>query len=85
MVEGNNTIRTYDNYKKANLKWLKLIPEHWEEKKVFHFFKAEKGKRAAILTKDYCGGIKGEFPVYSGQTKNNGIMSSIMNLNLIMD
>lgn len=70
-------MKKYDNYKNSGVEWLGDIPEHWEVKKVFHYFKAEKGKNAAILTKDYCGKIEGKFPVYSGQTENNGIMSSI--------
>ena len=70
-------MKQYDNYKNSGVEWLGEIPEHWEVKKVFHYFKAEKGKNAAILTKDYCGKIEGKFPVYSGQTENNGIMSSI--------
>ena len=70
-------MKKYDNYKNSGVEWLGEIPEHWEVKKVFHYFKAEKGKNAAILTKDYCGKIEGKFPVYSGQTENNGIMSSI--------
>ena len=72
-----NKNQRYDTYKNSELDWVKEVPEHWKRKKVFHFFKAEKGKRAAILTKEFCGGIKGNYPVYSGQTKNNGIMSSI--------
>ncbi|MBP4142621.1 restriction endonuclease subunit S [Flavobacterium sp. P4023] len=76
----NNTItklQAYTSYKPSGVEWLGDIPEHWEVKKVFHNFKAEKGKKAAILTKEFCGNIKGNYPVYSGQTENNGIMSSI--------
>ena len=57
-------MKKYDNYKNSGVEWLGEIPEHWEVKKVFHYFKAEKGKNAAILTKDYCGKIEGKFPVY---------------------
>ncbi len=72
-----SAVQTYAHYKDSGVEWVGEIPEHWEVKKVFHFFKAEKGKRAAQLTKEFCGTIKGDYPVYSGQTENEGIMSSI--------
>lgn len=69
----------YSEYKDSGVEWLGDIPKHWDIKKTFHYFKAEKGRNAALLTKEYCGKIKGDYPVYSGQTENNGIMSFIDN------
>lgn len=43
-------------------------------KKLFSF---EKGKNAAIYTKEYIHDNPGEYPVYSGQTENNGVMGLI--------
>lgn len=70
-------MKKYDNYKDSGIEYIGEIPEHWEVKKTFHHFKAEKGKNASLLTKEYCGTIEGNYPVYSGQTENNGIMSLI--------
>lgn len=43
-------------------------------KKIFSF---EKGKNAALYTKEYLYDNPGEYPVYSGQTENNGVMGLI--------
>jgi type I restriction enzyme S subunit len=67
----------YEAYKDSGVEWLGEIPEHWKIKKIFHHFMAKKGKNAAQLTKEFCASIEGNYPVYSGQTENNGIMSSI--------
>ena len=37
----------------------------------------EMAEKYPELTKEYCATIEGEFPVYSGQTENDGVMSSI--------
>lgn len=67
----------YAEYNDSGIEWLGEIPRHWEIKKLVWFFSAEKGKNGQLLTKEYCGLNTGEFPVYSGQTENNGIMGSI--------
>ncbi len=67
----------YAEYKDSGVEWLGDLPNHWEIKKLVWFFSAEKGKNGQLLTKEYCGLNTGEFPVYSGQTENNGIMGSI--------
>ena len=55
------------------------FPSGWSIRKVSHYFRAQKGREAAKLTKEYCGTIPGPYPVYSGQTENNGVMSNISN------
>ncbi|WP_417535118.1 restriction endonuclease subunit S [Methylophaga sp.] len=67
----------YDSYKNSGTDWLIEIPEQWEMKKVFYLFTAKKGGDAARLTKEYCGANEGDFPVYSGQTENDGVMGKI--------
>ena len=67
----------YESYKDSGVKWLGEVPEHWEMQKVSRNFIARKGANASNLTKEYCSTIEGEYPVYSGQTENNGVMSSI--------
>lgn len=63
--------------KPSGIDWLGDIPAHWEVKKISHRFNAKKGGNAAQLTKEYCATIEGEYPVYSGQTENNGVMATI--------
>ena len=67
----------YEAYKNSGIEWLGEIPEHWTVKKVFHYFYAKKGSNAAVLTKEYCGKNQGIYPVFSGQTENNGVMGEI--------
>lgn len=67
----------YAEYKDSGVEWLGEIPSHWKTKKLVWFFSAEKGKNGQLLTKEYCTINTGKFPVYSGQTENNGIMGSI--------
>jgi len=67
----------YEAYKNSNTDWLNEIPEQWEIKKVFHLFTAKKGRDAAMLTKEYIGANEGPYPVYSGQTENEGVIGTI--------
>ena len=63
--------------KDSGIEWLGEIPAHWEVVKVVRFFRAFKGKEGQLLTKEYCAENAGEFPVYSGQTENDGIMGTL--------
>ena len=63
--------------KPSDVEWIGDIPEEWEVRKVSQFWKANKGPNAAQLTAEYCGNHPGAYPVYSGQTENNGVMGMI--------
>lgn len=63
--------------KHSGVEWLGEIPENWDVRKASNFFTAKKGTQASQLTKEYCSTIEGEYPVYSGQTEKNGVMSEI--------
>jgi type I restriction enzyme S subunit len=63
--------------KDSGVQWLGDVPSHWEVKGVSRSFKAKKGGNAAELTKEYCATIEGEYPVFSGQTENEGVMGFI--------
>lgn len=69
--------KKYPSYMDSGVEWLGEIPNEWNTSKVGYSFKALKGKNAALLTKEYCGTIQGNYPVYSGQTENNGVLSMI--------
>jgi len=63
--------------KLSGVEWLGDVPEHWEVKKLSWLFSYSKGPNAAQLTKDYIGQNTGDYPVYSGQTENDGLMGEI--------
>lgn len=66
----------YPKYKDSGVEWLGDVPEHWEIRKLSHFFLAAKGKNGQMLTKEFCADHPGEYPVYSGQTENEGVMGT---------
>jgi len=61
----------------SGIDWLGDVPAHWEIKKISWGFKATKGKNGQMLTKEYCGENVGPYPVYSGQTENEGVLGRI--------
>ncbi len=63
--------------KDSGVEWIGEIPENWECVKLKYFYDFEKGKNAAQYTQEYIGLHSGNYPVYSGQTENNGIMGEI--------
>ena len=63
--------------KDSGVEWLGEVPEHWGIKKASWLFKTEKGRRAQELSQEYCSANGGPFPVFSGQTKDEGVMGSI--------
>ncbi len=69
--------KPYPKYKNSGVEWLGEVPEGWKTEKISRYFGAKKGINAQQLTKEYCSTIEGSFPVYSGQTENNGVMAYI--------
>ncbi|WP_026544122.1 restriction endonuclease subunit S [Arthrobacter sp. 35/47] len=63
--------------KDSGFEWLGDVPQHWGVDKVSRAFRAAKGRRAAELTKEFCAENEGQYPVFSGQTENEGIMGRI--------
>ena len=70
-------IRSEIEMKDSGLAWEKFVPIEWTKCRLKDYFEFEKGKNAQIYTKDYIGLHKGSFPVYSGQTENEGVMGEI--------
>lgn len=62
--------------KDSGIEWLGKVPAHWIIRKVSHLFRAGKGKNGQMLTKEYCALNDGDYPVYSGQTENEGVMAT---------
>lgn len=63
--------------KNSGIEWIGEIPDSWEYFRLKDYYLFEKGKNAAIYTQDYIGLNKGDYPVYSGQTENEGVMGLI--------
>ena len=63
--------------KDSGIPWIGEIPEGWTNVYLKHYFAFEKGKNAALYTQEYIGENEGIFPVYSGQTENEGVMGRI--------
>jgi type I restriction enzyme S subunit len=64
-------------YKSSSVDWIGNIPTQWEVTKLKYLFYFEKGKNAAIYTSEYIGNNQGDFPVFSGQTENEGVLGKI--------
>jgi type I restriction enzyme S subunit len=62
--------------KDSGIEWLGQVPAHWETRKVSHLFCAGKGKNGQMLTKEFCAVNEGPYPVYSGQTEDEGVMGT---------
>jgi type I restriction enzyme S subunit len=63
--------------KDSGIEWIGEIPEDWDIAKLKQHFIYEKGKNAALYTQEYIGQHLGVYPVYSGQTENDGIMGKV--------
>lgn len=61
----------------SGIEWAPEVPNDWAILKASRLFKARKGSRAALLSTEYCGEHPGDYPVFSGQTENDGIMAKI--------
>ncbi len=63
--------------KNSGIPWIGEIPNDWKSFRLKDYYLFEKGKNAAVYTQEYIGQHNGSFPVYSGQTENNGVMGLI--------
>ncbi len=61
----------------SGIAWLGKVPKHWVVKKLKYPFRFSKGKDAQKYTAIYVADNPGSYPVYSGQTKDDGIMGRI--------
>ena len=61
----------------SGIEWLGQIPKHWDVRPLKNEFRFQKGRNAQLLTASYIKDNEGEYPVYSGQTENDGIMGFV--------
>jgi type I restriction enzyme, S subunit len=67
-------MKKYDSYKDSGVQWIGEIPSHWGYSIVGRHFEIERGR---VISKIEIEDNKGEFPVYSSQTTNNGELGKI--------
>ena len=60
--------------KDSGIEWIGEIPKDWGYVPLKAYYEFEKGKNAALYTQEYIGENEGPYPVYSGQTQDEGIM-----------
>ena len=63
--------------KDSGAEWLGEAPAHWSVKPLSLCFRAQKGSHGAKLTYSYCAECPDEYPVYSGQTQDEGVLGHI--------
>lgn len=63
--------------KDSGIEWIGEIPKDWGYVPLKAYYEFEKGKNAALYTQEYIGENEGPYPVYSGQTQNEGIMGRV--------
>lgn len=66
-------LEQYTSYRDSGVEWLGEIPEHWDIKRIKHLFSIGRGRVISQQELDE----DGVFPVYSSQTKNNGVLGYI--------
>ena len=65
--------KKYPSYKDSCVEWLGEIPSEWDITKVKHIFNLGRGR---VISQEELED-NSEYPVYSSQTKNNGILGYI--------
>ncbi len=66
-----SSMKTYDKYKDSGIEWIGKIPEHWIVATVGRLSNLGRGR---VISSIEIAENKGEYPVYSSQTEDYGIM-----------
>jgi len=66
--------KRYERYKDSGVEWIGEIPEHWEFRRISHICALGRGR---VISKIEIAENEGEYPVYSSQTENNGVLGYI--------
>jgi type I restriction enzyme S subunit len=61
----------------TTLQWIPEVPDSWNKLPLRSSSSWGKGRDSGRLDVLYCGSHPGEFPVYSGQTSNEGVFANI--------
>ena len=71
-------MKRYKKYKPSGIEWIGEIPEHWTLATVGRVSNLGRGR---VISSIEIGENPGEFPVYSSQTENNGVMGYLNSFN----
>lgn len=66
--------KTYEEYKESSIKWVNKIPKNWDCRSLGSLFYFGRGR---VISNEEIAENQGKFPVYSSQTKNDGILGYI--------
>ena len=66
--------KRYERYKDSGVEWIGEIPEHWEFRRISHICTLGRGR---VISKIEIAENEGEYPVYSSQTENDGVLGYI--------
>src|SRR5579859_3014518 len=66
--------KAYPAYNDSGVEWLGEIPEHWEVMPVWALFKLGRGR---VISNLEIQDNPGQYPVYSSQTEDEGILGHI--------
>ena len=64
----------YPKYKPSGVEWLGDVPEHWEVCAVWQLFSLGRGR---VISHEDIRENPGEYPVYSSQTENDGVLGCL--------
>jgi type I restriction enzyme S subunit len=67
-------MRKYDSYKDSGIEWIGEIPSHWTIATVGRLSNLGRGR---VISAIEIAENEGEYPVYSSQTENNGVMGRL--------
>lgn len=67
-------MRKYDSYKDSGIEWIGEIPGHWTIATVGRLTNLGRGR---VISAIEIAENEGEYPVYSSQTENNGVMGRL--------
>jgi len=71
-------MKRYEKYKPSGIEWIGEIPVHWTLATVGRVSNLGRGR---VISSIEIGENPGEFPVYSSQTENNGVMGYLNSFN----
>jgi len=63
-----------DDQKATKLLWASSIPDHWKECAVWMLFELGRGR---VMSHEYIAENEGQYPIYSSQTADDGVMGHI--------
>ena len=67
-------MRKYDSYKDSGIEWIGEIPSHWAIATIGRLSNLGRGR---VISAIEIAENEGEYPVYSSQTENNGVMGRL--------